>query len=166
MNMRNVHRMFVTYIHRIQESRNTKNTYDFLVQVRNFLLPLILKVFRHKERGTIFLCWLFHLPRPTCVAPAIRPLRSRESRPSSSDQKTQLIDFFKSPKILRARFRCMPSFTSPGPGIFILTSVNDTSPHSSARTELTHVLSRKVLSLTKPKGKIYKTKSFGHYITS
>ena len=27
------------------------------------------------------------------------------------------------------------------------------------------MLSRKVLSLTKPKGKIYKTKSFGHFIT-
>ena len=32
-------------------------------------------------------------------------------------------------------------------------------------TWLTHALSRKVLSLTKPKGKIYKTKSLGHYIT-
>ena len=27
-----------------------KNTYDFLVQIRNFLLPLSLKVFRHNER--------------------------------------------------------------------------------------------------------------------
>ena len=67
--MRNVHRMFITYIHRTQESRNTKNAYDFLVQVRNFLLPLSLKVLRHKEeRCTIFLCWLFHLPpRPNLV---------------------------------------------------------------------------------------------------
>ena len=32
-------------------------------------------------------------------------------------------------------------------------------------TELTHALSRKVLGLTKPKGKIYKRKSLGHYIT-
>ena len=32
-------------------------------------------------------------------------------------------------------------------------------------TELTHALSRKVLSLTELKGKIYKTKSLGHYIT-
>ena len=31
-------------------------------------------------------------------------------------------------------------------------------------TKLTHVPSRKVLSLTKPKGKIYETKSLGHYI--
>ena len=28
-----------------------------------------------------------------------------------------------------------------------------------------HLTKRKVLSLTKPKGKIYKTKSLGHYIT-
>ena len=33
-------------------------------------------------------------------------------------------------------------------------------------TKLNHVLCRKVFSLTKPKGKIYKTKSLGHYITS
>ena len=32
------------YKDRTMESRNKKNTYDFLVQVRNFLLPLSLKV--------------------------------------------------------------------------------------------------------------------------
>ena len=54
---------------------------------------------------------------------------------------------------------------------FILTSVNDaSSPH--AREHLRSCLhqtnpctKRKVLILTKPKGKIYKTKSFGHYTT-
>ena len=43
---------------------------------------------------------------------------------------TQLTDFFKIPKILRARFRCMTSFTSTGQPfyrIFILISMNDTS---------------------------------------
>ena len=108
----------------------------------------------------------------TLVAPSTRPLQAIESHPSSSDRKTPLNWlFFKSPKILHERFRCMTSFTSPGPGIFILTSVNDTPPRERVNTwaqvctELTHVLSRKVLSLTKPKGKIYKTKSIGHYIT-
>ena len=56
--------------------------------------------------------------------------------------------------------------------IFFLTSVNDTSsPH--ARQHLRSSLQftnpcakRKVLSLTKPKGRIYKTKSLDHYITS
>ena len=58
-------------------------------------------------------------------------------------------------------------------GIFILPSVNDTSAlrtrvNTCAHvcTQLTYVLSRKVLSLTKSKGKIYKTKSLGYYITS
>ena len=43
-------------------------------------------------------------------------------------------------------------------------------PHTRANTcaqactQPTHVQSWKVLSLTKPKGKIYKTKSLGHYI--
>ena len=70
----------------------------------------------------------------------------------------------------------MTSFTSPGhnflSGIFIFTSLNGTSyPH--AREHLRSCLQltnpcakRKVLSLTKPKGKIYKTKSLGHYITN
>ena len=55
--------------HRNLEMRKTRN--DFSVQVQTFLLPLSLKVFRHKEKGTIFLFWLFHLPPPplTRVAP-------------------------------------------------------------------------------------------------
>ena len=56
-------------------------------------------------------------------------------------------------------------------GIFILTSVNDTSfpcarQHLHSNLHLTNPFTkRKVLSLTKPKGKIYKTKSLSHYIT-
>ena len=44
----NVHKMFIYNI----GIPKHKNTYNFLVQVRNFLLPLSLKVFRHKERDT------------------------------------------------------------------------------------------------------------------
>ena len=44
--------MSITHIDNIGIPKQTKNTYDFLVQVRNFLLPLSLKVFRHKERDT------------------------------------------------------------------------------------------------------------------
>ena len=98
MNMWNVLRMFITYIHRTEESRNTKNTYDFLVQVRNFLLPLSLKVFWRKEREAIFLCWLSQsfyagfsiCTPPTHVAPDTRPRRARESQPSSQPSRTQL----------------------------------------------------------------------------
>ena len=103
MNFRNVHRMFVTYIYIYIEHRNPeirKNTYDFLVQARNFLLPLSLKVFQHKERKAqsfyagFFIC---PPPPPTRVAPTTRPLRASESHPSSSDRKTQLTDFLQNP---------------------------------------------------------------------
>ena len=90
--------------------------------------------------------------------------------------KTQLTDFSQ---ISQNRPRTLPvhdvihiPWSHPLSGIFILTSVNDTSsPH--ARQHLCSSLhltnpyaKRKVLSLTKPKGRIYKTKSLGHYITS
>ena len=65
----------------------------------------------------------------------------------------------------------MTSFTSPcHTGIFISTSVNDTSsPHARqhlrSSLHLTNPCAKqKVLSLTKLKGRIYKTKSLGHYI--
>ena len=65
--MRNVHRMSIKIEHRNLEIRKTRN--DFLVQVRNFLLPLSLKVLRHKERDThtfssgFFICAPHHLVR-------------------------------------------------------------------------------------------------------
>ena len=115
-------------------------------------------------------------PPPTRVAPATRPLRASESHPSSSDHKTQFNWlFFKIPKFLGARFRCMTSFTSHGQIFylgFLFWNFWKTHPPrvrfntcAQVCTKLTYVLSRKVLSLTKPKGKICKTKSLGHYIT-
>ena len=61
--------------------------------------------------------------RPSCLhrAPA-----SKRKPTVFSWGRTQLT-FSRSPKILHARFRCMTSFTFPGPRIFILTFVNDTS---------------------------------------
>ena len=54
--------------------------------------------------------------------------------------------------------------------IFILTSLNDTSsPRAWTPALMLHLINPctmwKVLILTKPKGKIYKTKSLRHYIT-
>ena len=111
--------MFITYIyieHRNFETRKTRN--DFLVQVRNFLLPLSLKVLRHKERDThSFYSGFSICPPPTRVAPATRPLtwlrRASESQPSSPEAGTQLSDFFKIPQILRVRFCFMTSFALP-----------------------------------------------------
>ena len=125
MNTWNVHRMFITYIHRTLESRNTKNTYDFLVQVRNFLLPLSLKVLRHKERDThsfysgFSICPPSYTHPPQGHWPGFGEL-AKVNRLLPS-QELNSTDFLKIPKILRARFRCMTSFTSTGqpfPGIY------------------------------------------------
>ena len=121
MRMWNVHRMFVTYIYtyKIGIPKHKKNTYDFLVQVQNFLLPLSLKVLRHKERDTHSFYSCFSICPPTTrVAPVVHrfvwPQRAPKVDPSRSESSSQLTYFFKIPKILRTRFRCMTSFTPTG----------------------------------------------------
>ena len=96
-----------------------------LVQVRNFI-TFELKVIRHKERETIFVCWLL-LHRQLSTQPT-RGARSAqihlvsagpESQPSSSEAGTQLTAFSQIPKLLSPRFRCMTSLTSPGPNSYL-----------------------------------------------
>ena len=114
--------------------------------------------------------WLFHLPQTMC-APATRPRRASESQLSSSEAGIKLQTFLKSQPTLPVRD------VTHIPGLihylgFLLWHLWMTRPlracvNTCAHvcTLLTHALSRKVLSLTKPKDKIYKTKSLGHYIT-
>ena len=96
---------------------------------------------------------------------------SSESQPSSSDAKTRLNWHFSN---LSPRFRCGTLFIPPGPishlGFYFDTcewrvlSVRAWTP--AFRLHLTNPCAkRKLLSLTKPKGKIHITKSLGHYIT-
>ena len=82
-----------------------KNTYDFLVLVRNFLLLLSLKVLWHKERDThSFYSGFFICPLPPSRATLAQGLReqAKVNRLLPRQDSTQLTDFFKSPKILRA----------------------------------------------------------------
>ena len=83
--------------------------------------------------------------------------------------------FFKSPNPLRTLsvhdvIHIPPSHFLSGDSI--VTSLNDTSAprafgHLHSCLPLTNLCAkRKVLSLTKPKDTIYKTKSLGHYITA
>ena len=99
---------------------------------------------------------------------------SSESQPSSSGAKTQHNEFSQIPKILRARFRCMTSFTSPGLISYLRFYFDICEWRNLPACAWTPALmlqltnpcaKRKVLGLSKPKGKIYKTKSLGHYIT-
>ena len=78
-------------------SRNTKNTYDFSVQVRIFLLPFSLKVFRHKETEAQSLySGFFVCPTPISYDTCPRPRRASESQPSRPvSSHNSLTDFFK-----------------------------------------------------------------------
>ena len=176
--MRNVHRMFITYIHRTQESRNTKNTYDFLVQVRNFLLPLSLKVLRHKERETqSFYAGFSICPRPTRVAPVahkfVWPQRAPKVEPSRSESSSQLTDFFQipqnPPRTLPVHYVIHIPKSYQGFLFWHLWMTHPPLARAWTPALMLHLTNpcakRKVLSLTKPKGKIYETKSLGHYIT-
>ena len=109
--------IYCSYIYNIEhrnlEIRKTRN--DFLVQVQNFLLPLSLKVLRHKgEKGTIFLFWLFNL-RPHLVRHL--PNASASKRKSTLLVRclvSTLLTFFKFPKS-SARSQCVTSFALASP---------------------------------------------------
>ena len=75
---------------------------------------------------------------------------------------------------LSPRFRCMKSLTSLVISIYLGFYCDISEWHVRSACAFTSALmlhlnnpcaKRKVLSLTKPKGKIYITKSLGHYIT-
>ena len=127
------------------------------------------------ERDTIWL--LLHCQLSTQPTRGARSAQRRlalagpESQPSSSQVRTQLT--FPNLKVLSPHFRAwrhsypLVTFSIWG---FILTSLNDTSsPRAWTPALMLHLTNpctkRKVLILTKLKGKIYKMKSPHHYIT-
>ena len=112
----NVHNVHNAHTYNIGIPKQ-KNTYDFFVQVRNFLLPLSLKVFRHKERDTIFLYWLFHLPQTTCTPVAHKFVWSQ----------SHLTDLSQISAHASVAWRHSHPWSYPLFGIFIVTSLNDTS---------------------------------------
>ena len=87
--------IYIYIEHGNHETRKTRN--DFLVQVRNFLLPLNLKVLRHKERDTHSFYSGFSICPPTTsrAAPVARkfvsPLRAPKVDPSRLESSSQLI---------------------------------------------------------------------------
>ena len=131
------------------------------------------------ERDTIFLCWLLlHRQlstQPTCGA---RRAQSRRATPRSEistfqfGRRNSTNWLFSN---LSPRFRCVASPTSPGLNSyqgFLFWHLWMTHPlRARAWTpalmlhQTNPCAKRKVLSLTKLKGKTYKTKSLSNYIT-
>ena len=102
-------------------------------------------------------------PTTTTCSTRRKASASSESQPSSSEEETQLTHFFQISKILYPRFRCMTSFTQPDPFpiwnfYFDISEWNILPARAwtpALMLNLTNPCAKlKVLSLTKPKGKI------------
>ena len=158
--------------HRNPETGKTLTT--SLFRYETFYYLWVKRFFNMKKRGTIFLCWLFHLP------------------PNHAWHPPQgLVELRKSSVFFRGRNSTHWLFSNP-PNPPCTLPVRDVThvPRSQFLSGIFHfdisewhILSarawtpalmlhltnpcaeRKVLSLTKSKGKIYITKSLGHYIT-
>ena len=104
---------------------------------------------------------------PPCATPCCKASASSKSQPSSSDARTRPTDFFS--KISKSSMHASGAWRHSHPAVTfsIWGFYCDISEwHVRSYLHLTSPCAkRKVLSLTKPKGKIYKTKSLGHYIT-
>ena len=130
------------------------------------------------ERDTIFLCWLLLYRQPS-----IQPTRgarsaqsrlaspSSESQPSSSESGTQLTAFSQILAHASVAWR-HPNTLVPitiWNFYFDISEWHILSARAWTPAFMLHLTNpcakRKVLSQTKPKGKIYKTKSLGNYIT-
>ncbi len=113
-------------------------------------------------------------PPPPRATPATKPRWAPKVNRLPRTLKLNSLTFLKSPKSSAhasgawRHSHLLVSFPILG---FILISMKDAySPHVREHLRSCLLLTnpctkRKVLSLTKPKGKIYKTKSPGHYIT-
>ena len=132
-----------------------------------------------RERDTIFLCWLLlHRQLSTQPTRGARSAQSRlasprsESQPSSSEAGTQLPAFSQISVHTSGSWR-QPNTLVSIPIWYFYFDISEwhiVSTRSWIPALMLHLTNpcakRKVLSLTKPKGKIYKTKSLGNYITS
>ena len=109
--MWNVHRMSVKIEHRNLETWKTRE--DFLVQVRNFLLPLSLKVLRHKEReAQSFYSGFFICTPPIMCGTRHKGLReqAKTNRLPPRQASSQLYWLFQNLPKSSARSRYVTSF--------------------------------------------------------
>ena len=149
-----------------------------LVQVGNIITFEFKAFSTWGKRDTIFLCWLLlHRQLSTQPTRGARSAQSRlaspssESQPSSSEARTQLTAFSQISAHASGAWR-HPNTLVTIPiwdFYFDISEWHILSARAWTPALMLHLTNPsakwKVLSLTKPKGKIYKTKSLGNYIT-
>ena len=161
-----------------RESKNTK-LYEIGSGTKLLFTFLSLKVFRHEERETqsFYADCFSHRQlstQPTCgthSAQSRLASTSPERQPSRSDIGTQLTAFSQISAHASSAWR-QPYHLVPIPirdFYFDISEWHILSAHAWTPVLMLHLTNPctkwKVLSLTKPKGKIYKTKSLRNYIT-
>ena len=111
---------------------------------------------------------------PPCPASAARPRRAPKFNHLPRTQKLNSLTFLKSPKSSAHasgawRHSHPPGHISIWDFYFDISEWDILPARAWTPARMLHLTNpcakRKVLSLTKPKGKIYKTKSLGHYVT-
>ena len=169
--MWNVYRMFITHIYRSHRNPETQKNTNEIGSGTKLFITFELKGFSTwGERDTIFLCF--------SICP---PLTTRDTRRKATASKRKSTFFFRDWNSthwlfssLSPRFRWVTSLICLVPNPIWDFYLDISEWHILPACTWTPALmlhltnpsaERKVLSLTKPKGKIYKTKSLGHYIT-
>ena len=165
-------------LHSHRESKNTK-LYEIGSGTKLLFTFLSLKVFRHEERETQSFyadcfCHRQLSTQPTRGARSAQRRRassSSESQPSSSEAGTQLTAFSQISAHVTSAWRHPNTLVSIPiwDFYFDISEWHILSGRAWIPALMLHLTNpcakRKVLSLTKPKGKICKTKSLGNYIT-
>ena len=158
-----------TNVHTYTEIRKTRNWFRY----ETFIYLFEFKVFwrAERERHNFFNKRTAHFVNPNCSRFSESKKRLRSSRLESqltrSGFKYQLTVFFfkfQNPQRFRA-WRHSPPRSYFLSGFFIVTSLIVTFTCTQCVYLTNPCTKRKVLSLTKTKGKIYKTKSLRNYIT-
>ena len=168
-NVRNVH----IYIeHRNPETQKTLMTSEFRYETLYYLWVKRFFDIR-REAQSFYAGFSIYPPHNTCSTrhKASASERASESQPSSSEEKLNSTDFFQIPPNLPRTLPVHDVIHIPKSYLgFFFWHLWMTHPPCAWTPALMLILTnpcakRKVLSLTKPKGKIYKSKSLGHYIT-
>ena len=134
----NVHRMSMKIEHKNLETRKTLD--DFFVQVRSFLLPLSLKVLRHKEREVQSFYSDFFVCPPTLWHPPQRSLRASENQPSSPEAGLISTNWlFQNLPKSSAHIRCVTSFALAKPPLPISGYCDISEWHVRSARALEHL---------------------------
>ena len=174
--MWNTHRMFI--MHRNLKTLETLEE-SLLVKVRNFYFPFLSLRFldMRRNRQNFFLSWLFHLSPPRAAPPpqtTVLASASSENQLTRLEFKSQLtVFFFSNSQILSASGHDVNHVPGPISYLdFLLWHFWLSHPprtRVNTCTQCVHLTNpytkQRVLNLTKPKGKIYKTKSLRNFIT-